>query len=1353
MDSFVFLDRTFDKNRLKILIRWTFQHYGLKKALEFSERMKDIGFRMASETGISLGVEDLLIPKEKRWLTRLAEKKLKKEKTFERLGSITFFEINQSLVRRWTSTGERLKSAILEMFQEEDFFNPLYLMSFSGARGNLTQVRQLIGIRCLMVDPIGKLVEYPIRSNFKEGITLTEFLLSCYGARKGIVDTALRTARAGYLTRRLIDIAHFQVISMRDCNTRRGIRLFPLLTQEGRVIVPLSHRRKGRVLSHPIPGFRSRNFFLDTKFAIQVRKDYPYALFRSSLVCRAPFFAALGKLSSFKDKKQIYENKSFLRTSYSKQRKERRYSRLCQYCYGWSLSDRDLVHIGEAVGILAAQSIGEPGTQITIRTFHTGGVFSGVNSESLRRQISGKVFFKKMLKGRLARSKTGQTGFLIREPSSILLKDLILKEKKRKYIHIAYRKFSKKEKVIAFSMRKSFFIQKKFSIEQEVFLPSGILVLIRQSQWVSTGTILALVRVKDFLQEGELQLRTYRTPHRREILFENVLLKKLFSFLEVKSLEKRASSKFLLPIFSVESLYRARTRDFSRLFLRSAGPLMKSQNFLHPFLFAWKKGDFIRSSAFVTKVEIRKPVGYFRTSFFEKNSSYNSNPLDKNRNMAIKKVFQGSRFLYHQGMYFFSSKRKNYRSFFCTTIKNFSTIFWTRAPIKFSDSSVVRKEFSNTNHSKINHFEVSEKQIFYKKFNLIQKIQKVKKKDLVCLSFPFTSIFPSKRTRSTWYYWVNSKILRKTPGTLIRKVAFFRKNELLSFSVILRGFSVSKILLTPKIQRKKFDSKLINYVFSNYFKQSIQKKNQISLILKKKKQQTKLSFFGTQKKYKHKQYWFCLELPWFHSSELVSFPKRYRRTILASPVIFCDSPTLRKKQIFFWNKQKRIWKMIRTPIFFWFLGKGKNQSFSNYSRKAFSFSIVKNSFIGFVGLRFRSFRELAFSSLLGFSRNAKKKSLSNYNWSLEATKQLWKHTHKNNDHVSTLYFLAKRPAEIHQNTISKEFFLLQKDHLKAYIYPLKRRPLFLGCWQRGPIHRTGQVGPREIGQRVAFGRNVLILRMGTRVILESDRFLSWQPGSILSYQRPLTTTRGRRTQSRDITSGIPRVEALLEVRSQTGIPSLLEGLYQSFLKNGLLNRVAVRKSLHFCQRIVIDGVLRIYQTNRVVLDDKHLELIVRPISFVQVIQDSANKNSMVQGENHPLENLERINWQRALNNWQKKESFREWKPKILYKPLLFGLTKSALRNASFLSAASFQETSRVLAQASIRRRIDHLHGLKENLILGTRLPIGTNARFQAFNLISASKKKVVPKTKARVKEKMISFVRKSFSIFSFMDLI
>ena len=293
----IFFDRIFDKDRLKDLVRWTFYRYGSERSLELSERLKNLGLRIANKAGLSLGIKDLLIPKEKCWTTRLTEEKVKKNKVYEILGTLTSLEINQTLVIAWASTSESLKNGILATFREETPINPIYLISFSGARGNLTQVRQLIGIRGLIVDPLGRLVELPIRSNFKEGITLTEFLLSCYGARKGIVDTALRTARAGYLTRRLIDIAHFQVISIRNCNTQQGIRLLSLTNREGRVLIPWVQRRNGRSLAHPLPGLGPRNLLLDANLSKKIGKNYPKVFFRSSLVCRAPFLAALGKLS------------------------------------------------------------------------------------------------------------------------------------------------------------------------------------------------------------------------------------------------------------------------------------------------------------------------------------------------------------------------------------------------------------------------------------------------------------------------------------------------------------------------------------------------------------------------------------------------------------------------------------------------------------------------------------------------------------------------------------------------------------------------------------------------------------------------------------------------------------------------------------------------------------------------------------------------------------------------------------------------------------------------------------------------------------------------------------------------
>merc|ERR1711933_10693 len=190
----------------------------------------------------------------------------------------------------------------------------------------------------LIVTPTNSLISFPIRSNFKEGVNLTEFLLSCYGARKGVIDTAIRTSRAGYLTRRLVDISHFQVISMRDCNTKRGIRVFPLTDMNGKTLVPFAKRRFGRALSNPIQGFGPRNLLINTRLREKARKKYPFALFRSSLLCRAPFFAILRRIS-FERK---IKNKVFLQTSDNiiwKTQKKHLYYTLCQYCYGLSLFD------------------------------------------------------------------------------------------------------------------------------------------------------------------------------------------------------------------------------------------------------------------------------------------------------------------------------------------------------------------------------------------------------------------------------------------------------------------------------------------------------------------------------------------------------------------------------------------------------------------------------------------------------------------------------------------------------------------------------------------------------------------------------------------------------------------------------------------------------------------------------------------------------------------------------------------------------------------------------------------------------------------------------------------------------
>jgi hypothetical protein len=324
-------------------------------------------------------------------------------------------------------------------------------------------------------------------------------------------------------------------------------------------------------------------------------------------------------------------------------------------------------------------------------------------------------------------------------------------------------------------------------------------------------------------------------------------------------------------------------------------------------------------------------------------------------------------------------------------------------------------------------------------------------------------------------------------------------------------------------------------------------------------------------------------------------------------------------------------------MFFWFLNKSPHRCISVVLSDIFFYSIHSKSSFGLVELCIQSSRELIFSGTLKFLRDSLKSSFSSYSWHSAQTKHQWSYTNNSSEYISILYFLTKTAAEFYQNNSSKSFFVVHKSHLRVYLYPQTRRPFFLGAWRTSPIHVTGQARPKERGQRIVLARDILILRKGTRVAVESQRFLSWQPGSVLPHQSHLTATRRNTSGSRDITSGIPRIEALLELRSQTGVSSLLEGLYQCFVQNGFLSGVAVRKALHFSQRVLIDRVQRIYQTNGVILDDKHLELTIRPISFVQTVQDNAVKSYTVQGDSHLLEILERINWNRALKNWQKKK--------------------------------------------------------------------------------------------------------------------
>jgi len=368
-----FINQEMSKKNLQELVLRTHKTLGSKEAVRFLDDLKNLGFTMATMSGLTFGIDDMIVPEEKEEIIKRAlEERDRIEKAFNK-GLISRVERYQKILDIWTMATDSVKEAMLEkMRKDKDGFNPIYMMVNSGARGNEDQVRQLAGMRGLMARPtksketVGEFIETPIISNFKEGLSVLEYFISTHGARKGLSDTALKTADAGHLTRRLVDVAQEVVVTMEDCGTIMGRRITALKDGET-VIEPLKERIVGRValedVKDPVTGE------IIVKEGEEITEE------------KAERIEAAGI--------EEIEVRSVLRCE-AKQG-------VCAKCYGRNLATGRMVEIGEAVGVMAAQSIGEPGTQLTLRTFHTGGAAERITEEARHvAPFSGKVQYDKL---------------------------------------------------------------------------------------------------------------------------------------------------------------------------------------------------------------------------------------------------------------------------------------------------------------------------------------------------------------------------------------------------------------------------------------------------------------------------------------------------------------------------------------------------------------------------------------------------------------------------------------------------------------------------------------------------------------------------------------------------------------------------------------------------------------------------------------------------------------------------------------------------------------------------------------------------------------------------------------------
>ncbi len=359
-DSWPFVNHDLGKNQSRRLIGEVHAELGMTACMEFLDALKKLGFEQATTAGLTIGMEDVLIPKSKDAIIENAQKEIGKIGKAYASGKIGNSERYNRVIDQWTSVSDQIADAMfVDLKEDRQGFNPVNMMHASGARGSRDQIRQLGAMRGLMAKPqkkftggVGEIIEQPILSNFKEGLTVLEYFISTHGARKGLADTALKTADAGYLTRRLVDVSQDIVVTEPDCGTILGVDVGPLKEGE-EIIEPISERIYGRVLADDVIGLDDKLLFeagtlLDLPKAIELEESgVELVSIRSVLTCEA-----------------------------------RR--GICALCYGFNLAENKLVDLGEPVGVIAAQSIGEPGTQLTLRTFHIGGTAARIAEETVK---------------------------------------------------------------------------------------------------------------------------------------------------------------------------------------------------------------------------------------------------------------------------------------------------------------------------------------------------------------------------------------------------------------------------------------------------------------------------------------------------------------------------------------------------------------------------------------------------------------------------------------------------------------------------------------------------------------------------------------------------------------------------------------------------------------------------------------------------------------------------------------------------------------------------------------------------------------------------------------------------------
>nr|YP_009644004.1 RNA polymerase beta subunit [Fraxinus americana]QBS51679.1 RNA polymerase beta subunit [Fraxinus americana] len=1323
--NLVFHNKVIDGTAMKRLISRLIDHFGMAYTSHILDQVKTLGFHQATATSISLGIDDLLTIPSKRWLVQDAEQQSLILEKHHHYGNVHAVEKLRQSIEIWYATSEYLRQEMNPNFRMTDPFNPVHIMSFSGARGNASQVHQLVGMRGLMSDPQGQMIDLPIQSNLREGLSLTEYIISCYGARKGVVDTAVRTSDAGYLTRRLVEVVQHIVVRRTDCGTIRGISVSPRngMMPERIFIQTLM----GRVLADDI--------YTGTRCIASRNQDIGIGLVNRFITFRAQPIS--------------------IRTPFTC----RSASWICRLCYGRSPTHGDLVELGEAVGIIAGQSIGEPGTQLTLRTFHTGGVFTGGTAEHVRAPSNGKIKFNEDLV-HPTRTRHGHPAFLC----SI---DLYVTIESEDILH-------------------------------NVNIPSKSFLLVQNDQYVESEQVIAEIRAgtstlnfKEKVRkhiysdsDGEMHWSTdvYHAP---EFTYGNVHLLPKTSHLWILLGGPCRSSLVSLSLHKDQDQINAHSRSVKRRYtsnLSETNDPERQKLFSSYFYGKKKKEDRIsdysdlnrircngrcnliyptilhqnydlfskrRRNRFIIPLQsiqerendLMPPSGISieipSNGIFRRNSilAYFDDPRYRRKSSGITKygtiemhsIVKKEDLIEYRGVKAFRPKyqMKVDRFFF---IPEEVHILPGSSSIMVRNNSLIGVDTQITLNirSRVGGFvrvERKKKRIELKIFSgdihFPGETDKISRHSGVLIP-PGTGKRNSKESKK-WKNWIY--VQRITPS---KKKYFVLVRPVVTYE-ITDGINLATLFPPDLLQeRDNVQLRVVNYILYGNGKPI----RGIS--------ETDIQLVRT-----------CLVLNWDQDKKKSSSSEEARAS-------FVEIRTNGLIRHFL-----RI-DLVKSPISY--IGKRNDPSGSGllsdngsdctninpfssiYSKARIQQSLNQNQgTIHTLLNRNTGFQSLIILSSSNCFRMGPFNDVIKYHNVIKESIQITKDPLipiKNSlgpfgtalpiENFYSFYHLITHNQILVNNYLQldnlKQTFQVIKYYLmdeneKIYnpepgsniiLNPFNLNWYFLHhnyCQETSTIISLGHF----ICENVCIAKNAPHLNSGQVILVQVDSVVirSAKPylatpgatvhghyGEILYEGDTLITFIYEKSRSGDITQGLPKVEQVLEVRSIDSISMNLEkrvegwneritrilGMPWGFLIGAELTIVQSRISL-------VNKIQKVYRSQGVQIHNRHIEIIVRQITSKVLVSEDGMSNVFSPGELIGLLRAERMG--RALEE------------AVCYRAVLLGITRASLNTQSFISEASFQETARVLAKAALRGRVDWLKGLKENVVLGGMIPLGT----------------------------------------------